>query len=149
MYRRDYTDMAAGAFLVLFGAGVTYTSVTYYPMGNVGRMGPGMFPAGLGVILAVFGVILGLQALRRPGEKPDIRVFSPFFVLAGIAAFAAVIVPFGLIPAIVAILVISSMADLKIRPVSLAISCLGMSLFAPFVFVFCLGLQLPLLRWPF
>ncbi len=149
MYRLDYVDMAAGALLIAFGAAVTYTSVTHYPLGTAGRMGPGMFPAGLGVLLALFGVILVLQAMRRPGEKPDIRVFSPLFVLGGVAAFAAIIVPFGLIPAIIAILVISSLADLKIRPVSLVLSCIGMSLFAPFVFVFCLGLQITLLRWPF
>lgn len=149
MYRLDYVDLVAGALLIAFGAAVTYTSVTHYPMGTPGRMGPGMFPAGLGVVLAVFGLILGLQALRRPGEKPNIRVFSPLFVLGGIAAFAAVIVPFGLIPAIVAVVVISSLADLRIRPVSLVISCVGLSLAAPFIFVFCLGLQIPLLRWPF
>lgn len=149
MYRIDYVDIVGGALLILFGAAVTYTSVTYYPMGTPSRMGPGMFPAGLGVVLVVLGLLLALQALRRPGHQPDIRIFSPLFILGGIAAFAAIIVPFGLIPAIVAILVISSLADLKIRPVSLAISCIGLSLFAPFVFVFLLGLRIPLLRWPF
>ena len=149
MFRIDYVDILGGALLILFGAAVTYTSITHYPMGTPGRMGPGMFPAGLGVVLAVLGLLLALQALRRPGRKPDIRVFSPLFILGGIAAFAAIITPFGLIPAIVAILVITSLADLKIRPVSLAISCIGLSLLAPFVFVFLLGLQIPLLRWPF
>lgn len=149
MYRIDYVDIVGGALLVLFGAAVTYVSVTYYPLGTPKRMGPGMFPAGLGVVLAGLGLLLALQALRRPGVKPDIRVFSPLFILGGIAAFAAIIVPFGLVPAIIAILVISSLADLKIRPVSLAISCLGLSLFAPFVFVFLLGLPMPLFRWPF
>lgn len=149
MYRIDYVDIVGGALLVLFGVAVTYTSVTYYPMGTASRMGPGMFPAGLGVVLVVLGLLLALQALRRPGEKPDIRVFSPLFVLGGIAAFALLIVPFGLIPAIVAVIVISSLADLKIRPVSLALSCIGLSLFAPFVFVICLGLQIPMVRWPF
>lgn len=149
MYRIDYVDIIGGALLVIFGAAVTYTSVTYYPLGTPSRMGPGMFPAGLGVVLAGLGILLALQALRRPGDRPDLRVFSPLFVLGGIAAFAALIVPFGLIPAIVAIIVISSLADLKIRPVSLLISCVGLSLFAPFVFVFMLGLQISLLRWPF
>ncbi|MBS8225494.1 tripartite tricarboxylate transporter TctB family protein [Vannielia litorea] len=149
MYRIDYVDIVGGALLILFGAAVTYTSVTYYPMGTPSRMGPGMFPAGLGVVLAVLGILLAAQALRRPGPRPDVRIFSPLFILGGIAAFAAIIVPFGLIPAIVAILVISSLADLKIRPVSLVISCIGLSLFAPFIFVFLLGLQIPLLRWPF
>ncbi|MFY0634959.1 MAG: tripartite tricarboxylate transporter TctB family protein [Vannielia sp.] len=149
MYRIDYVDIVGGALLVLFGVAVTYTSVTFYPMGTPSRMGPGMFPAGLGVVLVVLGLLLALQALRRPGPRPDVRIFSPLFILGGIAAFAAIIVPFGLIPAIVAILVISSLADLRIRPVSLVLSCIGLSLFAPFVFVFLLGLQIPLLRWPF
>ena len=149
MFRIDYVDIVGGALLVFFGSAVSYISVTRYPMGTPSRMGPGMFPAGLGVVLAVLGLLLALQALRRPGRKPDIRVFSPLFILGGIAAFAAIITPFGLIPAIVVILVITSLADLKIRPVSLAISCVGLSLLAPFVFVFLLGLQIPLLRWPF
>lgn len=149
MYRIDYVDIVGGILLILFGGAVTYTSVTFYPMGTASRMGPGMFPAGLGVVLAVLGLLLALQALRKPGDKPDIRIFSPLFVLGGIAAFAALIGPFGLIPAIVAILVISSLADLKIRPVSLVLSCIGLSLLAPFVFVFLLGLQIPLIRWPF
>lgn len=149
MYRIDYVDIVGGVLLILFGAAVTYTSVSYYPMGTASRMGPGMFPAGLGVVLAGLGVLLALQALRKPGDKPDIRVFSPLFVLGGIAAFAALIGPFGMIPAIVAILVISSLADLKIRPVSLVLSCIGLSLLAPFVFVFLLGLRIPLIRWPF
>lgn len=149
MFRFDYMDALAGALLVLLGIAVTWISVANYPLGTASRMGPGMFPAGLGVVLAFLGVILALQSLRRPGPKPDIRVFSPFFVLGGIAAFAALIVPFGLIPAIVAIIVISSLADLRIRPFSLILSCIGLSLLAPFVFVFLLGLQIPLLRWPF
>lgn len=149
MFRVDYVDMVGGALLIVFGAAVTYTSVTFYPMGTASRMGPGMFPAGLGAVLMVLGLILALQALGRPGARPDLRLFSPLFVLGGIASFAALIVPFGLIPAIVAILVITSLADLRIRPVSLVLSCIGMSLFAPFVFVFLLGLQIPLLRWPF
>lgn len=149
MYKVDYMDIVGGALLVLFGGAVTYISVTSYPLGTASRMGPGMFPAGLGGVLVVLGLLISLQALRRPGPKPDVRVFSPLFVLGGIAAFALLIVPFGLIPAIVAILVISSLADLRIRPASLILSCVGLSLFAPFIFVFLLGLQIPLMRWPF
>ena len=84
-----------------------------------------MFPTGFEVVLAVPGLLPGLRALRRPGRKPDIRIFLPPFILGGIAALAATITPFGPIPAIVAILVITSLADLKIRPVSLAIGCLS------------------------
>ncbi|MEQ9362058.1 MAG: tripartite tricarboxylate transporter TctB family protein, partial [Rhodospirillales bacterium] len=63
MYRIDYVDIAGGVLLILFGAAVTYTSVTHYPMGTPSRMGPGMFPAGLGVVLALLGLVMALQAL--------------------------------------------------------------------------------------
>ena len=149
MYKYDYTDMAGGALLMLTGGSVAATAIAYYPLGTLQRMGPGMFPAGLGALLVLFGSVLVLQAIGRPGVRPDIRVISPLFVLGGVAAFAATIVPFGLIPAILCVTIISSFANLKIDPISLALLCLALCLIAPFVFVFCLGLQIPLLRWPF
>ena len=55
MYRYDYVDAIGGALLVLIGASVTYVSIAFYPLGTVQRMGPGAFPAGLGVVLALLG----------------------------------------------------------------------------------------------
>lgn len=149
MYRYDYVDLAGGLLLLLIGSAVSYVAITFYPLGTVQRMGPGMFPAGLGVVLGALGLLLAFHALLRQGTPPDIRIISPLFVIGGVAAFASIIGPFGLIPAIVAILVITSIANIKIHPVSLALLCLALSLLAPFVFVFCLGLPIPLLRWPF
>lgn len=149
MYKHDYTDMVAGGVLIIAGGATTAVSVTQYPLGTLSRMGPGMFPAGLGGILAFLGVVLTIQALRRPGYKPDIRVFSPLLVLGAIAAFALIIVPFGLIPAILAITIISSLAELRIRAQSLALLCLALCLLAPGVFKFGLGLNIPLFAWPF
>lgn len=149
MYKFDYVDMVGGLLLLLVGAAVSYVAITYYPLGTIQRMGPGAFPAGLGVILSALGLLLAFHATRRPGSKPDIRLVSPLFVLGGVVAFALLIVPFGLIPAIIAIVVITSAAELKLRPTSLVMLCLALSLLAPFVFVLCLGLQIPLLRWPF
>lgn len=149
MHRVNYTDIVGGVLLLLTGAAVTYVSIEHYPVGSLRRMGPGMFPAILGGVLAGLGLLLALQALRRQGEQPDIRVFSPIFVLAGVASFALLITRAGLIPAILGVVVISSFADLKIRPVSLALLCLGLCLIAPLVFVVGLGLPIPLARWPF
>ncbi|WP_300439691.1 tripartite tricarboxylate transporter TctB family protein [uncultured Mameliella sp.] len=149
MYRIDYTDLVGGVLLVALGAGVSLVAIQYYPLGTLQRMGPGMFPAILGVVLGGLGMLLALQALRRTGKRPDIRVFSPLFVLAGVASFALLITPAGLIPAIVSIVVISSLAELRIWPVSLALLCLALCLMAPLVFVVGLGLPIPLIRWPF
>ena len=149
MFRVDYTDILGGVLLVIVGALVSYVSISQYPLGTLNRMGPGMFPAILGVVLAILGALIALQALRRRGTRPDIRVFSPLFVLGGVAAFALLVGPFGLIPAILAITVISSLAELRIRPASLAMLCLALCLIAPAVFVLGLGLRISLVRWPF
>jgi len=149
MYKFDYTDMAGGALLVIAGAAVSFVSISSYPLGTLSRMGPGMFPAGLGMLLAFFGLLLIVQSFRTQGEAADLRIFSPLFVLGGVAAFALLVVPFGLIPAIVGITLISSLAELRIRPVNLALLCVALSILAPGVFKFGLGLNIPLFSWPF
>lgn len=149
MYKYDYVDMVGGLLLLLVGSVVSYVSITFYPLGTVQRMGAGMFPAGLGVVLACLGLLLVIQSLSRQGGAPDIRLISPLFVLGGIIAFALTIIPFGLVPAILAILIITSIANIKVHPVSLALLCLLLSLLAPFVFVYLLELKIPLIRWPF
>ncbi len=149
MYRFDYTDMAAGALLMIAGATVSIVSISNYPLGTLSRMGPGAFPAGLGVLLAFFGLILVVQSLRNEGERPDLRFWSPLFVLGGVFAFAIMVEPFGLIPAIIGITVISSLAELRIKASSLGLLCLALCFLAPGVFKFGLGLNIPLFAWPF
>ncbi len=149
MLSRDYKDIVGGALLFVTGATFAWYAAGHYELGTLRRMGPGMFPMGLGVILAVFGVLLAVPAFFRPGVRPEIRVWSPVFVLAGTAAFALVIRPFGLIPAICAVVIISSFAELKVRPVSLAILCAVLCAIAYGVFRVGLGLALPMFRWPF
>lgn len=70
-------------------------------------------------------------------------------MLSGVAGFALLMPVAGLIPAILGVVVISSLAELKIRPVNLALLCSARCLMAPLVFVTGLGLPIPLVRWPF
>lgn len=149
MLPRDYTDVFGGLLLLVVGAGFAWYSAENYDIGTLRRMGPGMFPMGIGCLLAVFGVLLGVPALFRAGETPEIRVWSPIFVLSGVAAFALVIRPFGLIPAILAVTIISSLAELRVRPVSLAALCLALCLIAWLTFRVGLGLPISMFRWPF
>lgn len=149
MFKVDYTEILGGALLVATGIGVTAVSLSSYSVGTLRRMGPGMFPSILGVILALLGVLIVIGGLRKQGHRPDIRIFSPIFVLGGVAAFAALVGPFGLIPAILGVTIISSLAELRIRPASLAMLCIALCLIAPIVFIYGLGLQISLARWPF
>lgn len=149
MAARDYKDIAGGGLLVLAGSAFAYHAIANLVLGTLRRIGPGMFPAGLGVILALFGLAILIPALFRQGAFPRIDLRTPVFVLGGVSAFALTIVPFGLIPAIVAVTVISSLAEPRFRPVSLALLCGVLCLMAWLTFRVGLGLPFQMLRWPF
>lgn len=147
MLSRDYKDVVAGLVLCAFGGWLVLYVSANYQMGTVQRMGPGMFPLGLGWLALAFGAITFIQALLRPGTLPEVRIWSPLFILIGIMAFAAMIRPFGLIPSIVALTAISSLADLKFRPITILVLSAVLSLMAWFVFIFALGLPMAMFRW--
>lgn len=149
MLKRDYRDMVAGGLLILCGAFIAFYASNNYALGTVQRMGPGMFPMGTGLLLIFFGVILFISALFRPGVMPPLRFWSPLFVLSGIAAFALLVGPFGLLPAVAGVVVVSSLAELKIRPVSLTALVAVLCFMAWLVFKAGLGLPMPMLKWPF
>lgn len=149
MLSRDYRDIVGGALLLVSGLVYAWYSAGNYDLGTLRRMGPGMFPMALGVLLAFFGLLIIIPALFRSGVKPDIRTWSPLFVLSGVAAFAFTIRPFGLIPAVVAVTLISSFAELEIRPVRLLLLCTILPLLAFLIFRVGLGLPIPMFRWAF
>lgn len=149
MLSRDYRDIFGGLLLVIGGLAFSAYAGLSYDLGSLRRMGPGMFPAALGLLLAAFGLIVMVPAYFRPGEKPVLRIWTPIFVLSGVAAFALTIRPFGLIPAILAVVGVSSFAELKVRPVSLAILCVVLCLIAWLTFRVGLGLPVAMWRWPF
>lgn len=149
MLARDYKDIVGGALLVIFGVAFVWHAAAHNEIGTLGRMGPGMFPMMLGGVLAAFGTTIAIQGCLRQGSLPQIRTLTPLFILGGIAAFALLIRPFGLIPAIIGATVISSMAELKFRPASLAVLSLALSVIAWLTFRVGLGLPLAMFRWPF
>lgn len=149
MLSRDYRDIVGGILLVALGLAFSSYAAANYDLGTLRRMGPGMFPTALGIVLAGFGLVIAIPAFFRPGVIPEIRVWTPIFVLTGVAAFAMTIRPFGLIPAVLSVVVISSFAELRFKPVSLTILTTSLCLIAWLVFRVGLGLPVEMFRWPF
>jgi hypothetical protein len=149
MYQRDYRDIAGGALLLLTGIMIAWYASATLDFGTVRRMGPGMFPMSIGVILAVFGIALMIPAFFRAGDFDAVEWRSAIAVLAGVGAFALAIRPLGLVPAIVSLLVVSSLAERRFRPVSLLVMCVTLPLAAYLIFRVGLGLPLAMARWPF
>lgn len=157
------TDLVAGLLVTLLGAGLAYMAQAGYPLGTLRRMGPGMFPLGLGLALTGLGMVLAVAGWLRgraeaaappdpeaePSPLSDIQWRTALLTLAGVIAFALLIQRAGLIPAALAVVAISAFADQ--RNTALAVTFLAALLCALAVLVFklALGMHFHLVIWPF
>lgn len=130
--------LAAGLAVAWVGAG--------YEVGSARRMGPGWFPVALGLLMAGLGGLLAVASLRPPAvpeaadDPPDAR--AALAVGGGIAAFAGLLQPAGLVPATVALVLIAGLGGARLglgRQMVLAGALAALGLL-----VFRLGLGLPL-----
>ncbi|HLH95932.1 MAG TPA: tripartite tricarboxylate transporter TctB family protein [Xanthobacteraceae bacterium] len=141
------TDFIGGLITLALAAGVLAES-SQYGRGTILRMGPGYFPTLLGILLLVLGVLLTLRGLRRQGEPVVMPAWRPIlFISAALGLFAYLLPTFGLLPAIPALVVVSSCAAPVRRPVTIAVMAVGLTAFAYVVFVRLLSLHIDLLRW--
>ncbi len=137
---RSRQDFWAGVAFIFFGL-LTLTISHSYPMGTASRMGPGFFPFILGSLLASLGFGVAARSLFAKEAKMD-----PFFprplilILGAVLAFAMFIEPFGLVLAIVGLVVISSLAEAEFRLWKVILLSLLLASMGVVVFVYALGL---------
>lgn len=149
-------DYYGGALLVLVGL-ATVVASTHYHVGELARMGPGFFPCAIGVLLAITGILVAINAEDAPEESaalvghahgmPDMR--GAICIIAATLAFLFLGEFTGLLPATFAITFISAMGDRMNTVKQSLILSLGMCAIAVVVFWWALQLQLPLLKWGF
>lgn len=149
MRGRDYGDIAAGTALISFGLFAAIYATSHYSIGSVGRMGPGMFPTGLGYLLVALGALIVVRALFRSGEFPRPEWRPLLTILAGITAFSLIVGTFGMVPAIVALTVLAARADDKLSFLKTLALAAGLSLTAALIFNIALGVPGALFNWPF
>lgn len=148
MYNRDYRDLGGGGALVLVGAFATVHAVQTLNLGTINSMGPGMFPAAIGVILAILGVLIMIPALFRQSAKLDADMRSFVTIIGSILAFGSIVRPFGIVPAIVAMTLVASRAHVKLTWVATAVVAACLSVGAVLIFVVALGLPFSAFNWP-
>ncbi len=118
-----------------------------YSFGTLRRMGPGFFPAALGVLVAGFGALLALPALFRRGELPRPSPRPLVTITAGGLAFTYLIEPFGLVPATLVLVGLAALAEPRFRPLRTAILAAALAALAMLVFSEGLGIPVPAFRW--
>jgi hypothetical protein len=145
---KNFKDFYTGVLFILFGAAFTW-GATKYNMGTAAKMGPGYFPFILGGLLIALGVIVFTRSLVSPSDDSHVGRFavkSAVLMFGSIAAFALVLRTLGLVVAIFAIILISSLASSESRFKETLISAVVLCLASLAMFVYGLNLQIPV--WP-
>jgi hypothetical protein len=148
MRRVDYRDLIGGGLIVLAGAVAMYHSVTAFNLGTLARMGPGYFPALVSGLLILCGIAIVIPALFRAGTMPVIEFRPLIWISLSTLAFALMLIPFGMIPAIIAQTILAGISDSKLTwKGSLALAA-TVAIGATLIFRVGLGLHVPAFSWP-
>ena len=154
---KSQKDFFAGLMYLAVG-GAFAIGATEYSIGTGARMGPGYFPLILGVILSIIGLVIAFKAtVKGPSDGDPIGKWAwkqVFFVLAANFAFGILLVGvpalgipgFGLIVAIIALVLIASVAGYSFNMKEVLILAVILAAGSYVVFVWALNLQFPV--WP-
>ena len=154
---KSQKDFFAGLMYLAVG-GAFAIGATEYNIGTGARMGPGYFPLILGVILALIGLVISFKAtVNGPDDGDPIGKWAwkqVFFVLAANFAFGILLVGvpalgipgFGLMVAIIALVLIASIAGYTFNMKEVLVLALVLAVGSYVVFGWALNLQFPV--WP-
>lgn len=71
--REKAPDLIGSAILVALGVGFAIGGIGYGVFGEGSRIGPGFMPFVSGVLLVVFGVVIGVEAMLHRGRASSLR----------------------------------------------------------------------------
>jgi hypothetical protein len=143
---RSPKDFWAGLIFIAIGGGFVLLA-QQYRLGDMHRMGPAMFPTLVGALLAVLGAIIALRSFAFEGEPVPRFYLRPIGVsLLGIVLFGVALQWLGLIAAVAVLVLVGAYAARDVRPLENLALAAVMIAFSVAVFVWLLGLPLPL--WP-
>jgi putative tricarboxylic transport membrane protein len=140
-------DFWSGLLFGALGAFAAVYAALHYKIGTAVRMGPGYFPLLIGGLVAILGLVLVVRSLRLEGPKlPPIYLRPIVFVVIASIAYGYLLKPAGLVAATAVVVVISALGGHEFRWREVLILAAGLAVFSVIVFVYALGLPLPL--WP-
>ena len=143
---RSPKDFWAGLIFIAIGAGFILLA-QQYRLGDMHRMGPGMFPTLVGALLVLLGAIIAGRAFVLYGEAVPQLYARPLGIsLLAIVLFGLALQWLGLVAAVAVLVIVGAYAARDVRPLENLALAAVMMVFSVAVFVWLLGLPLPL--WP-
>ena len=137
---RSTRDLLRG--LIFGGLGIgAVVGGNEYGIGTAGDMGGGYFPALIGVLLTGFGLLDIVRAFASPagGRIGKIALRPPLFLGAGVVGFALLLDEYGLLAAIVVLVICSLLARGSLRLVETLVIVAILCVIAGTLFVYGMG----------
>jgi hypothetical protein len=144
---KNQRDFWAGLMFIVTGVAFAIGAYANYSMGTAARPGPAYFPFGLGVILAILGAIVLVQALRvQPADGGAVGpwAFRPLLVIIfAVVLFGLLLPKFGLFVALPVLIFVSAAGSDEFRWFESLIVAAVLTVFSWLVFIKGLGLTIP------
>jgi len=146
---KSQQDFWSGLMFLVTGALFAWGALSNYSFGSSARPGPGYFPFGLGVILALLGAFILFESLTietEDGEPIGDIAWKPLLViLAAVFIFGLALPFFGLFIALPLLVILSSLASHEFTWGGALASSVFLTVFSWLIFIKGLGLTIPLI----
>jgi hypothetical protein len=146
---KSQKDFWSGLMFVVIGLAFAW-GATNYSFGSSARPGPGFFPFGLGLLMAILGAMVLFKALvieTEDGEPIGRWAFKPLLIImASVGLFGYTLPRLGLALALPVLIVMVSLAGDEFHWKDAVISVLVLTLGSWLIFIKGLSLVIPL--WP-
>ncbi len=141
---RNNKDFIAGLLFIAIGV-VAVVVARDYPMGSAMRMGPAYFPAVLGGILILLGAWVAARGLRSGEKVKGEWGLKPLLLITlAIALFGFLMSRLGLVPALVAVFLVSAAGGREFRWKEVVVLTALMTVFVIVVLLYVLKMPYPL-----
>ncbi|MFY9509450.1 MAG: tripartite tricarboxylate transporter TctB family protein [Rubrivivax sp.] len=145
---KSQKDFWSGLMFIAVGIGFAW-GATNYSFGNSARPGPGYFPFGLGLLLAILGAMVLFKSLTlevEGGDKIGKWAFKPLLIICGaVAVFGWALPHLGMWIALPLLIVGSAAAGDEFHWKDALINAVLLTLGSWVIFIYGLKLTIPLL----
>ena len=146
---KSQKDFWSGLMFIVAGIAFAW-GATVYSFGSAARPGPGYFPFGLGIILAVLGGLVLLKALTvetDDGEPVGAIAWRPVLLItSAILVFGFALPKLGMVLSLPLLVLIASYAGDEFHLGEVAINSVVLTAGSWAIFIWGLNLTIPL--WP-
>jgi hypothetical protein len=146
---KSQKDFWSGLMFVLVGIGFAWGALGY-SFGTSARPGPGYFPFGLGILMAILGGVVLFSSLTietEDGEPIGPWAWKPLLIIVGaVAGFGVVLPKLGLVVSLPLLIFIAAMAGDEFHWRDAIVNAVVLTVGSWLIFSKGLGLTIPV--WP-